>query len=55
MQHLARMPEVGDRVEDGLFVMIVLSLDEQRVGRVSIEKRAILAHEPEAPEAQKDP
>ena len=45
MRYLARMPEVGDRVEDGLFVMIVLSLDEQRVGRVSIEKRSIFGTE----------
>jgi CBS domain containing-hemolysin-like protein len=54
MRYLARMPAVGDSVEDGLFVMIVLSLDEQRVGRVSIEKRSILAHESEDPEAIKE-
>jgi hypothetical protein len=35
--------------------MIVLSLDEQRVGRVSIEKRSGLEPWPEDPEAQKDP
>ncbi|MBT8430292.1 MAG: hemolysin family protein [Gammaproteobacteria bacterium] len=54
MQHLARMPEVGDRVEDGLFLMIVLSLDEQRVGRVSIEKRSISVRDPDDPEARKE-
>jgi len=54
MHHLARMPKVGDRLEHGLFVMVVLSLDEQRVGRVSIEKRSILAHESDDPEAQKE-
>jgi len=38
MQRLSRMPMVDDRVADSGYLMTVISLHDQRVGRVSIEK-----------------
>jgi CBS domain containing-hemolysin-like protein len=40
MQRLARMPEPGDIVEQGGFRLRVLSLQELRVGRCSVERMA---------------
>ena len=41
IQHLSRMPTIGDRVDDQGYAMTVLSLHKQRVGRVSIEKHGL--------------
>jgi CBS domain containing-hemolysin-like protein len=39
MQHLSRMPESGDQVEDGLYLFTVLTIEKRRVGKVNIVKR----------------
>ena len=51
MQHLTRMPEIGDQVEDDLYLFTILSIEDRRVGRVNIVKRdSIEVNEGELPE-----
>ena len=49
MSRLERMPEAGDEISEGFFKLTVLSDEDRRVGRVSIEK--LSDHEPESERA----
>lgn len=45
MQRLARMPEAGDQITEGNFLLLVLNTDEHRVGKVHITRQEILSEE----------
>jgi len=54
MQRLARMPEAGDEIFEGNFMLRVLSTDIHRVGKVHIQYHEILQDDGQNSEAEDD-